>query len=72
MGAILAYRAGEAAAIAPLDYVRLLYAVFLGLLLFGDWPSPYLYVGAAIIIAASFYTIRREARDGRSVEGPSF
>ena len=72
IGVILAYRAGEAVAIAPLDYVRLLYAVILGLLVFGDWPSPYLYVGAAIIVAASFYTIRREARDGRGVDGPSF
>ncbi len=58
---IHAYRAGEASAIAPLEYMRLLYATILGLVIFGEWPDMNVFFGAAIIIGAAVYTIRREA-----------
>lgn len=54
------YRAGEATAIAPLEYMRLLYATILGLAIFGDWPETHVFLGAAIIIASAIYTVRRE------------
>ncbi|MGI9380129.1 MAG: DMT family transporter [Methyloligellaceae bacterium] len=59
---ILAYRAGEATVIAPLEYVRLLYATIIGFLVFSDWPGVNVFAGAAIIILAAFYTVRREAK----------
>jgi len=64
---IHAYRAGEASAIASLDYTRLVYALIIGLLLFGDWPDETVFIGAAIIIAAALYTIHREARAGQKL-----
>jgi len=64
---ILAYRAGEASAIASLDYTRLVYALIIGLLLFGDWPDNTVFFGATIIICAALYTIHREARVGQKL-----
>lgn len=57
---ILGLRAGEASAIAPLDYSKLLYAVLLGLILFNEWPEPRVFVGAVLIVAAAVYTLHRE------------
>jgi drug/metabolite transporter (DMT)-like permease len=63
---IRAFRAGEASAIAAFEYVRLLYATVLGFLLFGDVPAYATYLGAALIVAAAFYTAFREKQLGRS------
>jgi len=64
---IRAFRAGEASAIAALDYVRLLYATLIGFLVFGDLPELATYAGAALIIAGSLYTMWRETVLGREV-----
>lgn len=63
---IHAYKWGEASLMGPLEYVRLLYATALGFLLFGNLPGPYTVLGAALIVLASVYTIRREARRRRA------
>ena len=59
---INAYRYGEASAMASLDYVRLVYSVILGYLLFGDLPDIWTWLGAVVIIGASIYTIHREGK----------
>lgn len=64
MANIYAFRAGEASAIAPLDYTRLVWVTGFGLVLFGEWPGPHVFIGAAIIIAAGIYTMYREQRLG--------
>jgi len=64
---IKAFKAGEATAIASLDYTRLLYATVFGAVIFGNWPSVETLIGAAVIIAASLYTVRREAIKGRAL-----
>lgn len=64
---IKAFRAGEATAIASLDYSRLIYATLIGIFVFNQWPGPETLFGAAIIIAASLYTVRREAIKGREL-----
>ncbi len=64
---IKAFRSGEATAIASLDYTRLLYAAVIGIVVFGNWPSAATLAGAAIIIGASLYTVRREAKRGRQL-----
>jgi drug/metabolite transporter (DMT)-like permease len=64
---IRAFRAGEASALAALDYVRLLYATVIGFLVFGDLPALATYAGAALIIAGSLYTVWREAQLGRRI-----
>ncbi|WP_417670782.1 DMT family transporter [Roseibium sp.] len=67
MSNIKAFRSGEATAIASLDYTRLLYATIIGVIVFSQWPSMETLIGAAIIIGASMYTVRREAIRGREL-----
>jgi drug/metabolite transporter (DMT)-like permease len=67
MANIKAFKAGEATAIASLDYTRLLYATIFGALVFSQWPRLETLIGAAVIIAASIYTVRREAKRGREL-----
>ncbi len=62
---ILALRAGEASALAPLDFTRLVFAGVLGLAMFGEQPSGRVFLGAAVIVGAALYTLHRERRTGR-------
>ncbi len=62
---IRGFRAGEATAVAPFDYFRLLFAGLFGYLLFGDVPTPYTLMGAGLIVASTLYIARREASLGR-------
>jgi len=54
-----AYRKGEASYLAPLTYVRLLFAGALGMIFFAEYPSVATWVGAGVIIACGIYTARR-------------
>ena len=58
---IQAFKAGEAAAIAPMDYARLLYAAVIGIIFFAEIPTPWTLGGAGIIIASTLYTLHRNA-----------
>lgn len=73
MANIRAFRIGEATVIAALDYSRIIYATIIGFLIFSEWPDIQTFLGAFIIIGASFYTIYRERYHGktlaRSAEG---
>ena len=51
---------GDAAAMAPIDYTRLVFAVGAGFVLFGEVPSLRTLAGAAIVIAATLYMTWRE------------
>ncbi|MEL6374641.1 MAG: DMT family transporter [Pseudomonadota bacterium] len=59
---IRAYRAGEAVVVSSVDYVRLVWATLLGLVLFAQLPSLTTVGGALIIVSASAYTLVREMR----------
>jgi drug/metabolite transporter (DMT)-like permease len=65
---ILALRAGETSALAPLDFTRLVFAGLLGLMVFGEWPQNRVFLGAAVIVGAALYTLHRERRISRPVE----
>jgi drug/metabolite transporter (DMT)-like permease len=58
------YRYAPASVVAPFDYVALLWAFFFGYVLFGEIPTLYVYVGAAIVAASGLYVIWRERRIG--------
>lgn len=62
---IRAYAIGEASAIAPLDYTRLILAAIAGLIFFDQFPDLVSWLGAFIIAASSIYIVRREAKLGR-------
>ncbi len=58
---IMALRMADASFIAPLSYVRLLFAVGFGVVLFGEVPEWWLLPGGALIIGSTLYITRREA-----------
>ena len=56
---IKALKVGEAAAIAPMEYVRLLYAGVIGIVFFAEIPTIWTLSGAGIIVATTLYTMHR-------------
>ena len=48
--------------LAPISYVRLVFAAGFGIALFDEVPDWGLGVGAALIIGSAVYITRREAR----------
>lgn len=59
---VRATRVGEASAIAPFRYTRLVFALVLAMLIFRERPDAMTLVGAAIIVAAGSFAMWREFR----------
>lgn len=53
---------GDAAAMAPIDYSRLVIAIVVGFFVFQEVPDAATLAGAAIVIAATLFITVREAR----------
>lgn len=51
---------GEVGLVGPFKYTSLLWALLLGLLVWGDVPGPWTLAGAALVIASGLYIWRRE------------
>ena len=60
-----ASRTGAVAVVTPFRYSRILFALFLGLVLFGEVPDTWTLVGASVIVASGLYTLVRERRLAR-------
>lgn len=58
----LAHRYAPAHVIAPFLYQQVIYMALFGYLVFGDVPSPGLWLGAAIVIGSGLYLFYRERR----------
>ncbi|MGH1466941.1 MAG: DMT family transporter [Cognatishimia sp.] len=56
-----AYRAGEAAVVAPMQYVQIVWAAIFGALLFDESLDLPTVLGAGIIISSGLYIVAREA-----------
>ncbi|NQU69792.1 MAG: DMT family transporter [Rhodospirillales bacterium] len=56
------FAVGEASVIGPMEYTRLIYAAVLGFLFFAEIPDPYTILGAMIIVGATTFIARVEAR----------
>ena len=57
---VQAFKSGEMSAVAPFEYLRLPFAVFVGWLVWGEMPVIWTYVGAAIVIGSALYIAHRE------------
>ena len=57
---VRAMRVGDISFIAPFRYTGLIWALVLGWLVFGDWPSNLTLVGALIVVAMGLFTLYRE------------
>jgi len=53
-------RTGDVSFIAPFRYTGLIWALLLGWLVFGHWPTTLTLIGAAIIVATGLFTLYRE------------
>jgi len=62
-----ATRTGDVAVVVPFRYTRLVFAMILGRLVFGEHPDAFMLAGAALVVVAGLYTIGREARLRRRV-----
>ncbi len=67
---IRGFAAGEATAVMPFEYARLLFAGLIGFTFFAEVPDLWTLVGAAIIVGATLYIAQREARIGGRDAGP--
>ena len=61
-GIVAAMRVGEISFVTPFRYSRLLFAIVIGIMVFGERPDLLTYVGAAIIVASGMYTVWRERK----------
>jgi drug/metabolite transporter (DMT)-like permease len=53
---------GDTSALAPLDYLRIVYSAVLGYLVFGELPGLWSYAGMALIVTSSLYLVLHETR----------
>lgn len=51
----------DASVVVPFDYIRLVFAMIIGVLVFAEIPDRYTLIGSAIIVATGIYIARREA-----------
>ena len=59
-------RVGEIGFVAPFRYTGLVWALILGLVVFGDWPDALTLAGAAIVVATGLFTLYRERKLARA------
>ncbi|MDR9485557.1 MULTISPECIES: DMT family transporter [Sediminimonas] len=59
---VAAMRMGDISVIAPFRYSRLIFAMLIGVIHFGERPDALTLTGAALIVGSGLYTIEREAR----------
>ena len=57
-----AMRVGEVSVTVPFRYTRLIFAMILGILVFGETPDSMTLAGSAVIVLSGLVVIRRSAR----------
>jgi drug/metabolite transporter (DMT)-like permease len=55
-------RLGDLSGTAPFRYSNVIFAIILGMAIFGEFPDTISYAGMALIIAAGLYAAHREAK----------
>jgi drug/metabolite transporter (DMT)-like permease len=60
-----AMRLGDVSMVAPFRYSRLVFALVIGILLFGERPDAWTLIGAAIVIVSGIYVFARERQLAR-------
>jgi drug/metabolite transporter (DMT)-like permease len=64
---INAYRLAETNFVAPFEYSAMIWAVFYGIVLFGDFPDAYTWTGAGIVVVAGILMLLRDRQLDRSL-----
>ena len=63
-------RLGDLSGTAPFRYSNVLFAIILGMVIFGEFPDTVSYAGMGLIIAAGLYAAHREAVLNKAVNEP--
>jgi drug/metabolite transporter (DMT)-like permease len=61
---------GDAAAMAPIDYTRLVMAMGAGFLLFHELPGPWTLIGSGVVVGSTLFITWREHVLGRRAAAP--
>jgi drug/metabolite transporter (DMT)-like permease len=56
----IALRIGEVSVLAPFRYVRVVIAIGVGVVVFGERPDMYTWIGTGLIVAGGLYALYRE------------
>lgn len=67
-----ASRTGEVSVVAPFRYVRLIFAIVIGAVVFAEHPDQITLIGAALIIGSGLYSIARERKRRATDRNSSF
>ena len=67
---IRTYEVAEASAVQPFAYLQLVFASAIGIAVFGETLRANVALGVAIVVAAGVFTLWREARVRRAIDGP--
>ncbi len=62
IAAVTAMRHGEISFVSPFRYSALIWALLLGVTVFGDIPDAYTLLGSLIVVGTGIYTFHRERR----------
>lgn len=66
-GIVTAMRIGEASALTPFRYTRLVFSIAAGMLMFGERPDLMTLAGATLIMGSGMYTFMRERKLAREL-----
>jgi drug/metabolite transporter (DMT)-like permease len=69
--ATLALSHAPAAAVSPFNYTGLIWGSLIGLVIWGDWPTAPIIIGAAIVTLTGLYLLRAESRHRRPAQRPA-
>jgi drug/metabolite transporter (DMT)-like permease len=64
--AVSVMRVGDMAVVQPFRYTGILWAILLGMLVFGEIPNRLMLIGATIVVAMGIYTFYREGKMRRT------
>lgn len=66
---VLVMRIGEISFVAPFRYTGMIWALLLGLVVFGDWPDALTMLGLGIVVASGVFMLWRERKLARRLSG---
>lgn len=66
-----ALRLGDAAVVMPMDFFKLIWAAAFGVLIFGEFPTLYTWIGGFMIFASATYIALRERALARTRAAPN-
>jgi len=68
---VMTMRVGDIGFVAPFRYTAMVWAIALGLLMFGEWPDSATSIGTGIVIITGLYSLHRERQVRQTFPEPA-